>query len=117
MVESQSNSGSTGQSLTEIRNVRVLPRDSFTVVSNSAVRDKHLSFRARGLLVWMLSHESGRLITAFAMFEAGLEGRDSIRTALRELEAAKYICRTRYSDRAGQWFHEMTVTDLPEEKE
>ena len=103
--------------MTEIRNLRVLPRDSFTVVRNDAVRDKQLSFRARGLLVWMLSHESGRLITAFAMFEAGVEGRDSIRTALRELEAARYIRRTRYSDRSGRWFHEMTVTDLPDEEE
>lgn len=103
--------------MTEIRNVRVLPRESFTTIRNTAVRDKHLSFRARGLLAWMLSHESGRLITATAMVEAGLEGRDSIRTALRELEAAKYICRIRYMDRTGQWFHEMTVTDLPTTEE
>ena len=103
--------------MTEIRNLRVLPRDSFTVVRNEAIRDKQLSFRARGLLAWMLSHESGRLITAAAMIEAGMEGRDSVRTALRELEAAKYICRIRYMDRTGQWFHEMTVTDLPTTEE
>jgi len=103
--------------VTEIRNVRVLPRESFTTIRNTAARDQALTFRARGLLVWMLSHQSGRLITAAAMVDAGLEGRDSIRTALRELEAAKYIRRIRYADRTGQWFHEMTVTDLPTTEE
>lgn len=103
--------------MTEIRNVRVLPRESFTTIRNTAVRDKHLSFRARGLLAWMLSHQTGRLITAAAMVDAGMEGRDSIRTALRELEAAKYIRRIRYADTTGQWFHEMTVTDLPTTEE
>ena len=100
--------------MTEIRNLRVLPRVSFTVVRNDAARDKALSFRARGLLVWMLSHETGRLITAAAMLDNTTEGRDAIRTALRELETARYIVRTRYRGKDGQWYHEMTVTDIPD---
>jgi hypothetical protein len=100
--------------LTEIRNLRVLPHASFTVVRNTAARDQALSFRARGLLVWMLSHETGWLITAAAMIAAGPDGRDSIRSALRELEQANYIRRTRYRRAQGQWYHEMTVTDMPE---
>lgn len=100
--------------MTEIRNLRVLPHASFTVVRNTAARDQALSFRARGLLVWMLSHETGWLITAAAMIAAGPDGRDSIRSALRELEQANYIRRTRYRRAQGQWYHEMTVTDMPE---
>ena len=99
--------------MTEIRNLRVLPHASFTVVRNSAARDETLTFRARGLLVWMLSHESGRLITAAAMIDAGPDGRDSVRAALRELEQADYIRRIRYRGAQGLWHHEMTVTDMP----
>lgn len=99
--------------MTEIRNLRVLPRAGFTVVRNEAARDKTISFRARGLLVWMLSHESGRLITAAAMIDAGPDGRDSVRAALRELEQADYIRRIRYRGAQGLWHHEMTVTDMP----
>jgi hypothetical protein len=99
--------------LTEIRNLRVLPHASFTVVRNTAARDQALTFRARGLLVWMLSHESGRLITAAAMIDAGPDGRDSVRAALRELEQTDYIRRIRYRGAQGLWHHEMTVTDMP----
>ena len=99
--------------MTEIRNLRVLPHASFTVVRNTAARDRALTFRARGLLVWMLSHESGRLITAAAMIDAGPDGRGEVRAALRELEQADYIRRTRYRGAKGLWYHEMTVTDMP----
>jgi hypothetical protein len=99
--------------LTEIRNLRVLPHASFTVVRNTAARDQALTFRARGLLVWMLSHESGRLITAAAMIDSGPDGRGEVRAALRELEQANYIRRTRYRGAKGLWHHEMTVTDMP----
>ena len=99
--------------MTEIRNLRVLPHASFTVVRNTAARDQALTFRARGLLVWMLSHESGRLITAAAMINAWPDGRDSVRAALRELEQADYIRRIRYRGAQGLWHHEMSVTDMP----
>jgi hypothetical protein len=99
--------------MTEIRNLRVLPHASFTVVRNTAARDQALTFRARGLLVWMLSHEHGRLITAAAMIDAGPDGRGEVRAALRELEDANYIRRTRYRGAKGLWHHEMTVTDMP----
>lgn len=99
--------------MTEIRNLRVLPHASFTVVRNTAARDQALSFRARGLLVWMLSHESGRLITAAAMIDAGPDGRDNVQAALRELETTNYIRRIRYRGPKGQWAHEMIVTDVP----
>lgn len=99
--------------MTEIRNLRVLPHASFTVIRNTAARDQALSFKARGLLVWMLSHETGWLITAAAMISAGPDGRDSVRAALRELEQAHYIRRIRYRGAQGLWHHEMTVTDMP----
>ena len=100
--------------MTEIRNLRVLPRTAYTVVRNSAARDALLSFRARGALVWMLSHQTGRLIVAADMANAALEGREAIQTAFRELEAARYIVRAQHRAANGRWYHEMTVTDLPD---
>ena len=113
MAQSKNACRANGQPVTEIRNLRVLPHASFTVVRNTAARDRALTFRARGLLVWMLSHQSGRLITAAAMIDAGPDGRGEVRAALRELEQADYIRRTRYRGAKGLWHHEMTVTDMP----
>lgn len=99
--------------MAEIRNVRVLPRANYTTVPNAAVRDLELTFRARGLLVWMLSHESGRTITAATIIDAGPDGRDNVQAALRELEEANYITRIKYRTTYGHWAHRLTVTDTP----
>ncbi len=100
--------------VTTIRNVRVSPRTSFTIVRNSAARDARLSFRARGALLWMLSHETGRLVLVDDLVKATVEGRDSIKHALQELEDKRYIVRVRHRDVGGRWYHEMIVTDLPD---
>ena len=99
--------------MTQIRNARELPRANYTTVPNAAVRDVELSFRARGLLVWMLSHENGRTITAATIIDAGPDGRDNVQAALRELEEAKYIERIKYRSTHGHWAHRLTVTDTP----
>jgi len=65
------------------------------MVSNEFVRDGRLSFHARGVGLWLLSHTAGwECTTERIAIEAGV-GRDQIRRALRELEAASYLRRTR----------------------
>lgn len=70
-----------------------VPADNYTIVSNSDVRDAKLSFRARGILCWLLSHKIGFQVTEQSIVDAGPEGRDAVRSALRELEAAGYLRR------------------------
>ncbi len=82
---------------------------NYTSVANEALRDKRLSFRARGLLVWMLSHADGYRISAARIAAEGKEGRDAIRTAMDELEAGGYLKRRRVQSSGGRWSHEIHV--------
>jgi len=71
------------------------PADNFAIISNEFLRDGRVSFRARGIGGWLLSHETGWETTTERIAEAAEVGRDQIRSALRELEAAGYLRRTR----------------------
>lgn len=87
--------------MTVVRRVN-RPADQFTMVSNGFVRDVRLSFHARGVGLWLLSHTEGwECSTERIAQEAGV-GRDQIRRALRELEAARYLRRVRERSPQGK---------------
>ncbi len=65
----------------------------YVAVANSTIRDTRLSFRARGVLAYLLSQPDDWNVSADRIAAAGTEGREAVRTALRELRAAGY-CRT-----------------------
>lgn len=92
----------------------VLGRD-FTQAGNSALRDRRLSRRARGLLAELLSHCDGFGISIQSLVAAGPEGRDAIRAALTELEEHGYLVRKRERREDGtlggtQYY----ITDMPD---
>lgn len=63
----------------------------FVNLSNSMLRDKTLSFRARGILAMALSHAGDWQIHQTWLQEQGTEGREAIRASMQELEAAGYV--------------------------
>src|SRR5688500_8444886 len=71
----------------------------FTVVSNETIRDSRLSHRAVGVLVYLLSMPDGVEVRATALSAARNckqgEGSDAVLTALKELEVAGYLKRTK----------------------
>ena len=69
--------------------------DSFTVIPNALLHDASLSFRARGLLVMMLSMPDDWRTYQTWLEQQGHEGREAIRAAVRELETAGYLRRER----------------------
>ncbi len=87
--------------------------DNFAQIANAALQDESLSYRARGVLASMLSRPPGWTTSAERIAAAGLEGRDAIKAALRELEAAGYLVRSRSRDDKGQWHHIQDVYDIP----
>lgn len=50
-----------------------------------------LSFRARGVLLYLLSFEPGTRLHSSKIAAAGTEGRDAIRNALMELQDLGYV--------------------------
>jgi hypothetical protein len=103
--------------------------DHFTIIANSAARDRNLSYAAKGLFLNMASHREGFTITEEFLARQSTDGVKTVRRLLGELRAAGYIYRsaerTRYPagtrNAAGKdisgalgpytWF----VTDKPEE--
>lgn len=66
---------------------RVLP---FAQISNAVVEDKRLSWRARGILCYLLSKPDGWKANPRDIEKRGPEGRDAVRKAMAELQAAGY---------------------------
>jgi hypothetical protein len=94
--------------------IRVARRARFTAVARDAVNDDRLSFRARGVLVWLLDKPDDWSIDSTKMSHAAKEGREAIRTALRELEQFGYLQRSRvHDDITGLWRQEVVVHEQP----
>jgi hypothetical protein len=85
------------------------PATGWTTFDNRTLRDKRLSFRARGLLCYLLSFPDNWTVNSEIIARDTSEGRDAIRTALKDLEAAGYVVRTKERSGAG---HIMTVTTV-----
>jgi len=85
--------------------IRHASRRRFTAVDRRAVNRPDLSYRALGVLVWLLDKPDGwDGFTSEAMAHgAGREGRDAVRSALRELETAGYIVREKVQSEGGKW--------------
>jgi hypothetical protein len=62
----------------------------FTVLPNALLREKTLSFKARGIAAMMLSNADGWITNMGWLESQGTEGREAIRSAVQELEAAGY---------------------------
>lgn len=69
------------------------PADRFTMISNDFHRDARLSFKARGLGGYLLSHSEGWNTSVAAIAKANGVGRDAVRTGLAELESLGYLRR------------------------
>lgn len=82
-----------------------LPERDFTIIRNEALRDERLSYRARGILAYVLSQPPDWRGSAEEIANAAPkgEGRDAVRRALRELEEAGYLIRVKVRDENGRF--------------
>ncbi len=71
------------------------------VLDRSMIEDPRLSFRAKGLLAYLLSHPDADLSDRRMLTSASLEGIDAVETALAELEVAGYLRREEEKDEEG----------------
>jgi hypothetical protein len=72
---------------------RASSRDRFTVVHNRTIEDSRLSFRALGLLVFVLSKPDNWKTHVAHLATTHSEGREAVRSALGELETFGYVER------------------------
>ena len=84
------------------------------MLANTTLRDVALSFRARGVLAYLLSQPPGYRVNSADLTRAGSEGRDSIRTALAELEKAGYLRRSQARNPDGSFTADSVVYEHPQ---
>lgn len=81
---------------------RVERTAGYTVMSNHRLLNKDLSLKAKGLLSQMLSLPEDWDFTIAGLSYINREKIDAIREAIRELEKAGYVIRTRERDDKGR---------------
>jgi DNA-binding IscR family transcriptional regulator len=86
----------------------------YVIIPNSIARNTRLSFRARGLLVMLLSLPPDWHVTTDQLAEDNPEGRDLIRKAMAEVRDAGYVEVHREQDGKGRWRTRLEVFDTPQ---
>ena len=81
---------------------RVERNRGYTVMSNHHLRNRDLTLKAKGLLSQMLSLPDNWDYTLAGLSRINREKIDAIREAVRELEKAGYIVRSRERDEKGR---------------
>lgn len=89
------------------------PETNWTVIRNEVICDPRLSFKATGVLIYILSKPDHWHTTTAHLANVKKEGLDAIRTAMTELERAGYVRRRRYQDTMGRWKYDTDVYDTP----
>ena len=95
------------------------PESHYLTIANSVVRDRSLSFKARGILALLLSYPDNWSVSSERLAretetDRG-EKRDAIRTGLKELEGAGYLRREVRQDKTtGRMSTNTYVYDTPQ---
>ena len=82
--------------------IRVQKDTNFTIIKNNIFLEKNISLKAKGLLTQMLSLPDTWDYTVAGLATLCRDGRDSIASALKELEKYGYVTRKRIRDEKGQ---------------
>lgn len=83
--------------------MRVHKTKNFTVMSNHHFKERKMSLKAKGLLSLMLSLPDDWNYSVSGLTKLSKDGKDSIMTALSELEKFGYLCRIQLTNEKGQF--------------
>ena len=81
--------------------LRLPKQEKYFKVANSVFEDENLSWEARGLMGYLLSKPDNWQVRLHDLVRRGPAGPDKIRRLLRELEAARYLYRSRVRQADG----------------
>lgn len=83
--------------------IRVNKTKNYTVLSNYHFKEKEMSLKAKGLLSLMLSLPDDWNYSISGLVKLSKDGKDSVMSALSELEKFGYLLRTRVQNEKGQF--------------
>lgn len=82
---------------------RISKNKNFTVMSNYHFKEKKMSLKAKGLLSLMLSLPDDWDYSVAGLVKLSKDGKDSVMTALAELEKFGYLTREQLTNEKGQF--------------
>lgn len=82
--------------------IKKLRQKNFTIVDNTVIEDTELSWKAKGVFLYLWSKSDDWQFYEVEVTKHAKDGRDSLRSALKELEARGYLKRTRNRNGKGQ---------------
>lgn len=91
-----------------------LPGSGFTLVANSWVRDPGMTLKARGLLVYLLSHAEGYRCSNAQQQRDCADGRDSVTSAREELIRLGYLVAVQARAEGGRFAENDYVITEPD---
>lgn len=83
--------------------MRIHKTKNFTIMSNFHFKEKKMSLKAKGLLSLMLSLPDDWNYSISGLVTLSKDGKDSVMSALAELEKFGYLKRTRLTNSKGQF--------------
>lgn len=87
----------------------------FTVLPTATLEDSRLSFRARGILAYLIAKPDSWKVRTESITQAGKEGRDAVRDAVKELKALGYYRVATERNDNGHLFSITEVYDTAQE--
>ena len=101
------------------RTIIIKDRQGFTQVSNQMLSDKNISYKAKGILCHLLSHDQDKFtITSDTLIQHGSDGVKAIKTGIQELKRNGYLKIIREAGNKGKWSYIINAfgnkfTDMP----
>lgn len=81
--------------------IRIEHKSEVVCFSKQILKNKEISYRAKGVFAHLMSLENGSTISVKEVMGAGPDGRDALRSAFSELEEFGYIKREQLKDENG----------------
>ncbi len=82
-------------------------------MNKTGLEDKNLSFKAKGLLAYLLSKPDNWKVNINHLAKIGPDGKTSIESGLKELEENKYLYRIKKRNKEGKFEWESIVSEIP----
>jgi hypothetical protein len=86
---------------------------TWTVVDNAVLRDPSLTWRAKGLLAYLLGLPDGWRVNSADLANRAIDGVYAVRSIFDELEQAGYLHREKRQEKSGKWSTHITITGAP----
>jgi len=83
--------------------IRTPGRDRYVIISKVPLEDERLSWKARGLLAYLLSKPDNWSVIVAHLVKQAPDGRSAVMAGLQELETAGYLVRKRTRDDEGRY--------------